>query len=104
MAAWEVVPELEEIVCANSYTVGDGITDVGPVIEALSRGVAFQRLQKLTLGGLNLGLACWDLLLCALARATCAAHLTSLELLDSKMCFVNAQSLGPAWQGHLSYA
>ncbi len=64
-----------------------------PFISALDRGVAFQRLRTLDMPRFKLKAAQWDRLLHALAGATCASQLTSLQLKNSNLCPVSMATL-----------
>ena len=90
---WEAMPNVEELVYEvteprdETFYDSDDDGDEGapqamelPLISALTRGVAFQRLQKLALREDVCQVADWDGLLGALAGAQCATQLTSLEL------------------------
>lgn len=72
---WEAMPELEGLML---QVYGD-VASVQPVISALERGVAFQRLQMLTCTSLQIPVDEWGRLLSALAGASCASQLTSLD-------------------------
>ncbi len=74
---WEAMPELEKISVIGHLD----FSYLEPFIEALRRGVAFQRLQELELWDITLADDEWELLLGALAGAACESQLTSMTVM-----------------------
>ena len=94
MEVWEALPELEEVVYVAGEELAYGrMADVEPFIAALNRGVAFQRLEKLSLRYIELEANEWGLLLCTLAGAPCASHMTTLKFDDCNLCPASVATL-----------
>ncbi len=87
---WEAMPALEDVDHHCGH-VNEAL-NAGPVVAALSGGVAFQHVHSLCLGDLVLGPKDWSSLLHALAYSTCAQQLTSLELGGSNLCPASMQA------------
>ncbi len=80
---WEATPKLEHIAYGGSER-SPNFALMQPLIEAMNRGVAFQRLQKQALRNARLAGEEWGLLLGALAGAACTSQLTYLAFSSSK--------------------
>lgn len=78
MEVWEAMPELVEVLGDGTFWKPMDFAHLQPLIEALNRGVAFQKLQKLDLRNVKLTEEEWELLLGALAGAACASQLATL--------------------------
>ncbi len=86
---WEAMPKLEELIYAG-HKNNDGapghVASLEPFISALSRGVAFQELQELTLQPFELEDDEWTRLFSTLAGAHCASQLRRVIIWPSNLC------------------
>ncbi len=81
---WESLPALEELTYEGACSILPAYpSNLDSFLRALNRGVAFQRLQKLSLSDFDYDAVVWKRALQTLAGAACASQLTSLEFSNS---------------------
>lgn len=88
----EAMSEMEELVYRGRKYYRR--FDLGSVVSALNRGIAFQRLQSISFTKISMGSSECTLLLDALKEASCAQQLMCLALTECELC--------PAMTTHLS--